>query len=257
MPGRLKGAVRRCAAAVGYQISRTRDHPGAAADARPVGDRMLFLEDLKARGFNPSRIVDVGAHSAEWSLMARSRWPDAWFTLIEPQAEMKPNLDDFCRHPRARWIQAGAGREVGTSVLAIDPDPTSSTFAYTEEEAEQAGLRERRAVPLVTLDSVWAESGEPTPELVKLDVEGLELDVLRGAETFLGSTELFLVEVSFFRWSSNWPSIVDVVDFMAEWGYVPYDLCWFLRRPLDGALALADVAFALEEGFLRSSNDWG
>ena len=96
----------------------------------------------------------------------------------------------------------------------------------------------------------------PPPELVKIDVEGLELDVLEGARTFLGSTELFIVEVSFFRWSSRWPSIVDVVRYFAERGYVPYDLSWFLRRPLDGALGLADMAFALEDGFLRSRREW-
>jgi hypothetical protein len=80
--------------------------------------------------------------------------------------------------------------------------------------------------------------------------------VLQGAKTFLGSTELYVIEVSFFPWSSRWPTAAEVIAFMAEREYVPYDLCWFLRRPLDGALGLADVAFVLEDGFLRSKIDW-
>jgi FkbM family methyltransferase len=235
----------------------TPDPPPPATTGRPVGDPLSFLEDVKARGFEPTRIVDVGAHSAHWSRLAQSQWPDAWFTLIEPQAELKPYLDEFCAHPRARWVEAGAGRELGTSVLTVDPDdPTSSSFALTEQEAAEAALHDRRALPLITLDSLWSDSLEPPPELVKIDVEGLELDVLQGAQTFLGSTELFVVEVSFYPWLARWPSAVEVIAFMAERGYVPYDLCWFLRRPLDGALGLADIAFALEDGFLRSQIEW-
>ncbi len=248
--GRVKNRIRQAFEAAGYAIEKASPAPPPATTSRPIGDWEAFLEDVKQRGFHPSHIVDVGAHKAEWSRIARKVWPSASFTLIEPQAEMKPYLDDFAEQGRAKLILAGAGRQVGEAVLTIDADPYSSSFVYTEEEAARAGLSDRRIVPMVSLDSLLLEPN--VPELVKIDVEGFELEVLGGASRFLGATELFILEVCFFPEGSRWPTALSVIQFMADHGYVPYDFCWFHRRPLDGALWLADIAFARDGGFLRS-----
>jgi FkbM family methyltransferase len=198
--------------------------------------------------------VDVGAHKADWSWVAHAVWPRARFTLIEPQVELQPYLERFARQvPGSRWLEAGAADAPGELTLTLNPDPASSTLAFTDEEARAAGLAARR-VPVITLDSLLV--GEHPPELVKIDAEQLELRVLRGAERHFGRTELFVVEVSLFKWEGSTSTFVEVVEFMRDHGYVPYDFCGFQRRPLDGALALTDVAFAREHGLLRSQASW-
>src|SRR5262249_42470978 len=66
------------------------------ASARPVGDMTRFLEDLRGRGLAPRQILDVGAHRGDWSLLASGVFPEATFTLIEPQIEMGKDLEHFC-----------------------------------------------------------------------------------------------------------------------------------------------------------------
>jgi FkbM family methyltransferase len=243
--------IREAIETAGFSVVRKR---GAATPLRPAGCLQSFLEDVRTRGFEPTHIVDVGANKAEWAQAAHEVWPRARFTLIEPQVEMKPYLDAFTSRVRSQWIQAGAGGTAGELDLTINPDPVSSTFALTESEAKDAGLRTRRTVPVITLDSLLHD--DSVPELVKIDAEEFELPVLRGAQRHFGSTELFIVEVSFFKWHEITASIVEVVAFMRQRGYVPYDFCGFMRRPLDGALALADVVFAREEGLLREHTTW-
>ena len=222
----MRDLVIRTLKAAGLTISRAKP---PASLMRPVGDLESFLEDVRARGFTPTHIIDVGANRGDWSRVAHDVWPGAEFTLIEPQAEMRPHLDAFVEQASARWIQAGAGDTTGESILTINPDPVSSTFALSTAEAATAGLSERRVVPIVTLDSLLPDMNGSVPELVKIDAEELEVEVLRGAEEYFGSTELFIVEVSLFKWHASTATIVDLVAFMHERGYVPYDFCGFLR----------------------------
>ncbi len=66
------------------------------SDKRPVGSTVMVLEDLKHRGLKCYSIVDVGVNTGSWSRMAKYIFPEAIFSLIEPQYEMKEQLEKFC-----------------------------------------------------------------------------------------------------------------------------------------------------------------
>jgi FkbM family methyltransferase len=215
--------------------------------------RLRLFRQLASKGFRPAHIIDVGAHRGDWSRDAHRFFPDCAFTLIEPQAEMKPDLDRFCSEAKnARWILAGAGASTGELAFTVRAkDPDASSFAIPEEEAERLGF-ERRVVPLVTLDSVCEGSDLPPPEVVKIDAEGFESEVLRGARTLVGEAELFFIEVATTDWTSpNSLGFLDRMIDMRDHGYEFYDITDILRRPSDGAIGLMEVAFAKRSGVLR------
>jgi FkbM family methyltransferase len=221
----------------------------------PLGDVQAFCEGLRDRGLVPRHVFDVGANRGDWSRAAREVFPDADYTLIEPQIEMRPSLERFCAETKhARWINAGAGAEQGEMKITVFPDTVSSSFAITDAQAREWGL-EQRAVPIVTLDAVAAELGA-VPEMVKLDVEGFEQEVLKGSASLLGKTEIFLLEMALLRPYAGSMPFSESVAHMAEIGYRPYDFTSFQHRPYDGALAICELAFAREDGLLRSHLDW-
>ena len=89
----------------------------------PKGDLISFLLALANRGFEPTHILDVGANRGKWSSKARRVFPKCAFTLIEPQREMSVYLDAFCqRASGTRWINAGAGAEMGTLDFMVSVD---------------------------------------------------------------------------------------------------------------------------------------
>jgi FkbM family methyltransferase len=260
MRGRLKRLARTVLGRAGLTVART--DPSLSSDQRlPVGDTRAFFEGLAARGFAPASVLDVGAHRGDWSRTARAVFPGARFVLVEPQREWARDLERFCAESAdaatgaTEWIAAAAGAEAGERMLAIDPAGGGSSLLPGAAGAAAMGA-EARAVPVVTLDSIYAGGARPLPDLVKIDVEGMELEVLSGASTLLGTAELFVVEAALFRYRPEQATFAELVAWMAGRGYLPYDFPWFLRRPLDGALGLCDVAFARAAGPLRASARW-
>src|SRR6202034_1991822 len=94
------------------------------------------------------------------------------------------------------------------------------------------------------------------PFVVKVDVEGAELEVLSGAGALLAGAELVLLEVSLFQLVPGAPQLHDVVAWMHEHGFVVAELYNGHNRPLDGALAQIDVAFVAEHGRFRQRHDY-
>jgi FkbM family methyltransferase len=229
--------------------------PGDGANPSAGALRRRLFDQLARKGFYPNHILDVGAHKGEWSRDALATFPESLFTLIEPQVEMKPDLDRFCSGARrARWILAGAGAVAGELPFTIARRSDSSSFAFSEADTKKWGI-ERRIVPVVTLDSLCQESTVPIPQMVKIDAEGFDLEVIRGATKLIGKTELFFLELPLFDY---WPNQTfhTIIGVMRDHGYEPYDVTDLNRRPSDGALALVEMAFARKTGMLREHHGW-
>ncbi len=218
----------------------------------PKGNLPSCLLNLASRGLDPRQIIDVGANRGKWSRDASRVFPQSGFTLIEPQVEMAPLLRKFCDgHDNRRYILAGAGSFLGELPFTVSPDTVSSTFVTTAAEAARNGYTQR-IVPLVTLDHVVHTMIRAVPDIVKVDAEGFEQEVVKGAQSVLGKTEVFFLEAHFFGDPDNPSDIVRLTAFMADLGYVPYDFSWFGRRSFDGALNLCEMVFVRRHGFLRS-----
>jgi Methyltransferase FkbM domain len=111
-------------------------------------------------------------------------------------------------------------------------------------------------VPVRRLDRLVEERGLPGPFLLKIDTQGTELDVMRGAERILPQVDLVIAEVSFFnfRRKRNQPLVDDVLRFMDARGFFPYDVFGGFNRPLDDALGQIDIAFVKRDGRFRRDN---
>lgn len=223
---------------------------------RPIGELEKFFEDLIQRGFKPKGIVDVGAHSGAWTRSALSYFPGAASIMIEPQVEMAPHLASIvAEYPGSAHVQAGAGRVAGELVQTIWSDFAGSSFLPPTEENRLAS-GEQRPTRIVTIDEILAERPDFSPDLIKLDVQGFELEALAGAASTFGRTEVYILEAALYVFEKGMPLAREVIHFMADRGYELYDVPGFGRRPSDGAVAHLDLAFARSRGVLRKNDIW-
>jgi FkbM family methyltransferase len=214
----------------------------------------LFLHDLKARGFYPKSVLDVGANCGEWTRMARNVFPDAEFLLIEPQTAMRSYLEPLCREfENVDCVEAGAAAQNGEMVLSVWGELGNGSSFLPDPESE---CGTKQLVPVRTIDSILEERQSAAPDLVKMDVQGFEIEALKGATSLLGWTEVFILEAGLFVFMPRQPLLREVIDFMASEGYEVYDFPGYIRRPLDGALGTVDVAFVRVDGPFWQSTLW-
>lgn len=210
-----------------------------------------LLRQAHAMGFIPTTVVDVGAAYGSFARQCFSVFPKARFLLLEPLNEYQPLLNTLIdAMPTAQCIMAAASAHQGEVALNVHPDLVgSSLFREVEKDTRVNGVA--RTVRAITIDSLIKETGATGPFLLKVDVQGAELDVLRGAERMLADTEYILLEVSLFNFFQDGPDFHDVVMYMKSRGFVANDISGLQYRPLDNALSQVDIAFVKERGLFR------
>lgn len=208
------------------------------------------LQQAKSRGLSPQTIIDVGAAYGQFAQRCRGIFPNARYVLVEPLEEYAPFLEAVVAAiPTAEYIRAAAGSQKGQITINVHRDLVGSSLYLEQEDSSVNGIP--RTVPTVAIDDLIRENKWSPPYLIKVDVQGAELDVLAGATEALRHTDYVLLEVSFFQFFKEGPQFHDVIAFMKSHGFVAYDIYGPQYRPLDNALSQTDLAFVREDGPFR------
>jgi FkbM family methyltransferase len=207
------------------------------------------LAHLVSLGFQPKTVIDVGVGGGTYDLY--ESFPQAVHLLVEPLAEFQQVLDGISRRYRAEYVVAAAGASEGMATLNVHSHLEGSSLL--REKGYHDDIAPRR-VPLVTLDSLCRSRRLTGPFLLKVDVQGGELEVLKGASEVMRESDLVILEVSLFEFVEGGPQFYEVVSFMKERGFVVYDISGGHTRPLDAALAQVDLTFVKENGWFRQSH---
>ncbi|SFA70157.1 methyltransferase, FkbM family [Flavobacterium swingsii] len=210
-----------------------------------------FYDTLKEFDFNPKHIVDIGANHGTWTREALKHFPNAHYTLLEPQHWLKNSMSDILeQNDKVKFHPFGAGEKKGSFKFTIVDRDDSCSFRYTEEEAKENGF-EQIEIPVVTLNELLSESELPAPDIIKIDAEGLDIEVLKGASNFLGKTEIFMVEAGVVNKLFN-NSFLKLINFMDENGYRLFEIT-DLNRPFQPkVLWLVELVFVKKNGFIDS-----
>lgn len=239
----------------GFEVRRrngkARTHRGPDRDS--LGGVLRQIHDM---GFVPATVIDVGAAMGMFTRTCHSVFPDARYLLIEPLEEYLPSLTQITREIRQTRVEpAAATAGGGSATLNVHPDILgSSLYREIEEGSDVNGAP--RQVRAIRLDQWVEEQGGISPYLIKIDVQGAELDVLEGGQATLADTDVVILEVSLFRFFQHGPVFHEVLDYMKARGFVPYDFLGPQYRLIDEALSQIDVVFVKEEGMLRQIHSY-
>jgi FkbM family methyltransferase len=128
-----------------------------------------FFFLLKRYGFDPRHIIDIGANKGSWTRRAISFFPDACYTLVEPQDHLKAHIQDLVeRGFKITWINAGVSDASGTLPFNISSRDDSSTFVSLPGNAKVRQI----SVRVKTLDEI-VSAANVCPEMVKDRCRGI------------------------------------------------------------------------------------
>lgn len=234
------------ASKLGYQL------PDAVNISNEKGSLLNnFYNILKQIKFEPKHIVDIGANHGTWTRAALVFFPDAYYTLIEPQGWLQNSVKDLMdKNFKITFHPVGAGAKPGVFKFTITNRDDSSSFKITETEATESGF-EQIDIPVITLNQLLEGADLPVPDIIKIDAEGLDIDVLNGADNYFGKTEIFMVEVGVvIKDFEN--SFIAMINFMDSKGYRLFEIT-DLNRPLPvKILWLAELVFVKKGGVIDS-----
>lgn len=195
-------------------------------------------------------IYDIGANIGTWTLLAKAVIPGAEIHAFEP---LLSHQEGFVQNTRGiedivlHGIALGsANRE--ESLHVTDFSDASSILPLTQKSEEHFGLKEVRNIKVQTkkLDEYRMVRDFPLPDLMKLDVQGYELQILNGGRECLKSSKAVILEVSFIEFYKNQCLFEEVVEFMKDAGFGV--LAFGINTPLGRELFQTDVLFSRRIG---------
>jgi FkbM family methyltransferase len=184
---------------------------------------------VRSKGIQRVFALDVGANFGNWTAALLAEIPDAQIAAFEPSGEAFVALESrFINHPNVRSFNLALGKYDGQATLFSDKS-ASGLASLTKRRLEHFDLEFncQENVAIRTLDSWWEKQKNETnffqsPNVLKMDVEGHELDVLTGAINSLSEIQI----VQFEFGGSN----IDTRTFFQDFWYLFTDLSFEIFR---------------------------
>ena len=208
----------------------------------------LFRDSIK---FQPDLIVDIGANCGDWSRMARSSFPSSRIFLIEPLEQHAAILTSLSKDIDAKFASALLASQDGIEVPFCEMNNGSSVYP------EKSHITDRKDKTHVTstLDLLLEKNKiSGSNILLKIDVQGFELEVLKGSVKTLSSVSAILVKLSFIPTNQGAPNCAEVIKYLNTYGFVLADIPELIRRK-DNFLWQADFLFLSRAAHSRISSE--
>ena len=192
-------------------------------------------------------VVDVGAHAGQFSLLARALYPHARIVAFEPLpgpgARYRRVFDgdaNVTLHPVAVAPQCGPA----TMHVSASTDSSSLLPITSRQAAVFPGTQMREVITVEAgpLDAFLGPDEIASPALLKLDVQGFELEVLRASLPLLPTFDHVYAEASFEPLYAGQALVGEVAAFLAARGFVEAG-CFNVSRDTDGSPVQADFLF--------------
>jgi FkbM family methyltransferase len=210
------------------------------------------MQLLQQRGFKLATFLDVGAAEGAFFFVRGNSglFPEARHFFVDAMRENEAGYRKLADKFQAGYEIATISYIEGEVALRVDPEFYNS---HVDHLQPATGYAELRRVPMRTLDSVVAQHALTPPFGLKLDVQGGELDALRGALRTLDDAVLVTAEIQIF---TERDTLVELLGFMQGIGWALFDLTDLSYYRSDQSLYQCYATFIPKEMDFRKDTPW-
>lgn len=210
---KLREAVRGIARRMGFEVVRR--------SSAPLGfNKYTDLPKLLAGNRTPT-IIDVGSNVGHTIIAYKKLFPDAVIHAFEPSPAIFEELERRITHlPGVIRNQVALGSKSEARTFLENSETHMSSFLNPDRECWGKVVKETQ-VQVRTLDDYCADAGVHQLDLLKVDAQGFDLEVLKGATRMIGSGQipLLLIEITFARHYVGAPTFDELYRFLIDHGY--------------------------------------
>lgn len=206
-------------------------HPLGIEVRRPGKD--VFADQRRLlSGQTVSAILDVGANKGQTAVKYKKVFPGATIYCFEPFPPSYHALCEKFQHdPTVKPFQFAVSEASGSvSFYSNQNSLTNSTLptaagAYDWCDPGLIATLDRLEVPAITLDDFCSQKNLGGIAVLKMDVQGGELNALKSARQLLARQQIQLIqlEINFVPLYEGQASYLEILNFMAEWDYSLFD----------------------------------
>ncbi|MBE9005331.1 FkbM family methyltransferase [Fortiea sp. LEGE XX443] len=207
-------------------------------------DSLEFLEIIKTD--YPKIIYDIGANIGTWTLLAKANFPQVTVHAFEPLIIHHDKFEQTLQNvPNVYLHKVALGSSYGSVNMQVTSfSDASSVLEIAEATKDCFGITTEREekVNIFPLDAYILEYNLPLPDLIKLDIQGYELEALRGAINCLINAKYIICEVSFIEFYKGQALFHEIVEFLHQYNFYLYALA--INTPIGRKLSQTDVLFS-------------
>jgi FkbM family methyltransferase len=206
--------------------------------------------NLERANKKPHFVVDIGAHQGEFFKRYTKDYPGYVF-MIEANPKHQSILEMLLKEkypdvdPSSLHRMTLLGKEASPSVpfyTLRDGNDTGSSIYLENTKYYKDYVAQ--FMSMMTLDELDPRSpdGYERIDLLKMDVQGAELDIIKGATKTLERTDLILMEVSFQPYNIGAPLLFEILEYMNKIGFIAIDI--FDNNYYNNIHVQSDILFA-------------
>jgi FkbM family methyltransferase len=174
-----------------------------------AGELARQMAKFQAAGITFQTVYDIGAYRGEWSQGHEMDFPDAVFHLFDPHVYCQP-LHEPPRRFFHQTLLSDEARDVDFYLTGGTGDSYFKERTTVFENLEPTRIRAAR------LDEVVRPAGIPAPDFIKIDTQGSELDILRGAGDLVAGVKAIQIECPIVEYNRDAPTLPDYVAALGD-----------------------------------------
>jgi FkbM family methyltransferase len=200
------------------------------------------LTYLIKKGLEIDVIYDIGAFKGKWSsFLNKTSLKNKKFFLFEANEESEQYLKklDF-----KYFIEVLSDKE--KKVDFFSKASTGDSYFIEQTSVYKNDLKPKVKITS-TIDDVVMKKKLPLPNFIKIDTQGSELDILKGAKQSISNCSLIYLECPIIEYNLMSPSLNEYVKYLNSISFVPYDVCE--THIIDNILVQIDILFVRKSVF--------
>ena len=182
-------------------------------------DTVMYL--LKKKNFNPEFIIDVGCGYGEWTKKSLKYFKSSNYLLFDGDSSNQERLKKFTNKKSNLFYKICILSDKIKNIKFYNSGYGSSIY----KENNNTSLNVSNAVSTTLFNELLNIKIMQKNNLIKLDVQGSEIDILKGLGNKMKLFEVIILEVSTVEYNKNAPLFFDVHSFMNNNNYKLYDIC--------------------------------
>jgi FkbM family methyltransferase len=155
-------------------------------------------------------VLDIGAHKGKWTQTFKEQYPNVKTLMIEANED---HVDDLTKTGPYILALVGKDNEEVDYYMCEDKNNTEGNGIYKENTNVPFTSKKRKTV---TLDSLLPEQ---TFDLIKMDVQGAELDIIQSSPGFIHNAKYLWLELQPHNYNIGAPSAGKVIGYLNQIGF--------------------------------------